>query len=453
MKKIHSFTESLTKVKHTTYELENGVKLFHAIYPSSIEYVLTVIIRAGSSFENMNNVPYGTAHFLEHILAGNPNRYFKSKFDIDKFESGTKQDPEIFSNASTSKKYMYFYSYGNEKGSERINKRVISMLDYPPENIDKYIEKERNIILAEQSHDNKSEYDKYLQYSKFLYEGEENGFTHNEIGEPKDIKSITSENIKSFFKNQFKTENVLITVQSGKKLSKKDIKQIEELSKIFKSDGKKKYPKENLNSNKRIYHFKDNQVEGVSLSLLFPLDVDKNIDYHQRVLEHLSGSLIRKLSHDYLREKLGLIYSSYVSSNLELGFNRRILGYEVIMRPSNYSELLKNLYKMIEIEMYKFLDRKEGRVWFESTVSNFIFPRNNPYRSNYAQRKALPILDNGEVMELDKAVKEVLKINIDDVKKYQKKFFSNSILFWIESDTDGKVLVDELKRSKLYNRF
>jgi hypothetical protein len=108
---------------------------------------------------------------------------------------------------------------------------------------------------------------------------------------------------------------------------------------------------------------------------------------------------------------------------------------------------------MIEIEMYKFLDRKEGRVWFESTVSNFIFPRNNPYRSNYAQRKALPILDNGEVMELDKAVKEVLKINIDDVKKYQKKFFSNSILFWIESDTDGKVLVDELKRSKLYNRF
>lgn len=453
MKKLHSFTESLTKVKHTTYELQNSVKLFHAIYPSSIEYVITVIVRAGSSFENMNEVPHGTAHFLEHILSGNPNKYFKNKFEIDQFESGTKQDPEIFSNASTSRKYIYFYSYGNEKGSGRINRRVLSMIDYPLENIDKYIEKERNIILAEQSHDNKKEYDKYLQYSKFLYEGEDNGFTHNEIGEPKDIKKITSEDIKRYYNNQFKTENVLITVQSGKKLSKKEIQQIEEISKVFKVSKKKIYPKANLNTEKRIYHFKDNQVEGISLSILFPKDIDKRLDYRSEVLEHLTGSLIRKLSHDYLREELGLIYSSYLSNNLELSFNKRILGYEVVMQPKNYSSLLIHLNEMIEKKMYTFLDSKEGRVWFESTVSNFIFPRNNPYRSNYAERKGLPIIDNNEVMELDKAVKEVLNINIEDVKKYQQKFFSNKALFWIESDTDGKVLVEQLKSSKLFKRF
>jgi branched-subunit amino acid aminotransferase/4-amino-4-deoxychorismate lyase len=183
------------------------------------------------------------------------------------------------------------------------------------------------------------------------------------------------------------------------------------------------------------------------------LDINKTLDYRSEVLEYLIGSLIRKLSHDYLREDLGLIYSSYLSNNLELSFTNRILAYEVIMQPKNYPNLLTHLYEMIEKKIEKFLDSKEGRVWFESTVSNFIFPRNNTYKSNYAQRKGLPIIDNNEVMELDKAIKEALKIDIEDVKEFQKKFFANNALFWIESDTDGKVLVDELMSSKLYKRF
>ena len=107
MKKLQEFTDSLTKIKHSIYEFENGIQFLHAQNPSSIDYVLTVIVRAGSSFETIANVPHGTAHFLEHILSGNPNKLLKSKFEIDEFESGNKDEPEIYTNASTYQKYIY----------------------------------------------------------------------------------------------------------------------------------------------------------------------------------------------------------------------------------------------------------------------------------------------------------------------------------------------------------
>jgi predicted Zn-dependent peptidase len=453
MKKLYTFTDTLTKITHNIYELPNGIKLFHAKNPSSIEYVLTVAVRAGSAFENMNNIPHGTAHFLEHIISGNPNKLFKSKFEIDEFESGTREDPEIFSNASTSKKYMYFYGYGNEEGSKRINQRIHSVLDYPEENIGKYIEKERNIILAEQSHMNKNEFNKYLQFSKFLY-NDKNSFTHTIIGEKEDIEKITVEDITKYYKNQFTPENVLISIQSGRNLLPSEIEDIEKIAKIFDKESKeKKYPEANINLSKRIHHFKDNQIEGISLALLFPQEYKKSLDYNSEALEYLFRSLMRKISHDYLREKLGLIYSSHISSNFSLSFKERVIGYEVIMQPENFSKVLKSIEKMIESKIESFLKSKEGKVWFESAISSYIFPRNMPYKSNYAERKGLPIIEDAEVLELDKAVNTALKIDIDDISKYCKEFFDSTPLFWVESDTQGKKLTKTLEKSKLYNRF
>jgi predicted Zn-dependent peptidase len=453
MKKLYTFTDTLTKITHNIYELPNGIKLFHAKNPSSIEYVLTVAIRAGSAFENINNVPHGTAHFLEHIISGNPNKLFKSKFEIDEFESGTREDPEIYSNASTSKKYMYFYAYGNEEGSKRINQRIHSVLDYPEENIEKYIEKERNIIVAEQSHTNKKEFDKYLQFSKFLYNND-NSFTTTIIGEKEEIDSITTEDITKYYKNQFTPENVLITIQNGRNLLPNEIEDIERIAKIFKNKIKeKKYPEAYIDTTKRTHHFKDNQIEGVSLALLFPQEYKKSLDYNSEALEYLFRSLMRKISHDYLREKLGLIYSSHISSNFSLSFKERVIGYEIIMQPENFNKVLKSIDKMIESKIESFLKSKEGKVWFESAISSYIFPRNMPYKSNYAERKGLPIIEDAEVLELDKAVNTALKIDINDISKYCKEFFNNTPLFWIESASQGKKLIKTLEKSKLYNRF
>ena len=454
MKKLYTFTDTLTKIHHTIYQLDNGIKILHVKNPSSIEYVLTVIVKAGSTFENINNVPHGTAHFLEHILAGNPNKLLKTKFDIDEFESGTKEDPEIYSNAFTSAKYIHFYSYGNEDGLKRINQRIKSIVDYPLENIPKYIEKERKIILAEQSHMNKEEFDRNLQFSKFIYDNKENGFTHPLIGTKQDIKNITTRDIEKFFKNQFVSENTIITIQNGRELTTSEREEIEDIGDIFQQKKSKvQFQNPEIVKDKRAYHFTDNQIEGVSISLLFPQSHEKKIDYRNEVLEYLFRSVIRKISHDYLREKLGLIYSANIFNHSYLNFKERFVGYEVTMQSKNFTKTLKAIDTIIEDKLEHFLNSKEGRVWFESVISGYIFPRNIPYKTNYAEYKGLALIEGEEVFELDKAVNSALSITIKDVIKFSKEFFRTTPLFWLESDRKDDRYVKILKESKLYNRF
>ncbi|MCD4756458.1 insulinase family protein [bacterium] len=454
MKKIHQFTDSLTKIQHTTYQFNNGIKLMHALNPSSIDYALTVIVRAGSSFETTNNLPHGTAHFLEHIIAGNPNKLLKSKFEIDEFESGNKDEPEIFTNASTSQKYMYLYAFGNKEGSNRINLRIKSILDYPTQNISKYIEKERPIILAEQSHDNKDKHNRHLQFSKFLYDNKDNGFTHTVIGEKTDIQNITPQNLETFFKKQFAPENIIITLQTGQELLPSQKEGLQNIANIYpKPTNKAVSPQTHISTSKRIRHFKDEQIEGVSVIILMTLPFRNKIDYKAQALEFLFRSLMRKVSRGILREKLGLIYSTSISNHVDSSFKQRVVGYEVISQPKNFEKVLTAVNNLIEKDLKEFLNSEEGEVWFQSRISTYIFPRTIPYKTSYAERKGRALIEGKELFELDKAVVQALKVNTNDLYEFTKEFFSNTPLFWIESDTDGKKLTEKLKSSKLYNRF
>ncbi|MCD4811742.1 insulinase family protein [bacterium] len=454
MKKIHQFTDSLTKIQHTTYQFNNGIKLMHALHPSSTDYVLTVIIRAGSTFETTLNLPHGTAHFLEHMIAGNPNKLLKTKFEIDEFESGNKDEPAIFANASTSQKYMYLYAYGNQDGSSRINLRIKSMLDYPIENITKYIEKERQIILAEQSHTNKNKHDRHYQFSKFLYDNKNNGFTHTILGEKKDIETIQPQHLQTFFQTQFVPENILITLQTGQELLPSHKEEIENIVNIYNQTPKEiQTPHTPITTDKRINHFQDEQIEGIYLAILMTIKRKDKLDYKAQGLEYLFRSLMRKISHDTLREELGLIYSAHMSSKFGSSFSQRVVGYEVSTQPKNFEKVLSAVNNLLEKDLKKFLDSKEGKIWFQSRVSTYIFPRTIPYKSSYAEQKGVALIENRDIFEFNKARKEALKITLDDVYNFSKEFFSNTPLFWIESDTDGKKLIEKLKESKLYKRF
>jgi hypothetical protein len=123
------------------------------------------------------------------------------------------------------------------------------------------------------------------------------------------------------------------------------------------------------------------------------------------------------------------------------------------MQPSNFSKVLKAVEKMIGKKIKSFLKSKQGEIWFESAISAYIFPRNIPYKTNYAERKGLPLIEDAEVLQLDKAVQAALKIDIDDVIVFVQDFFKKEPLFWLESDSEGNEFVDTLKQSKLYNRF
>jgi hypothetical protein len=72
---------------------------------------------------------------------------------------------------------------------------------------------------------------------------------------------------------------------------------------------------------------------------------------------------------------------------------------------------------------------------------------------DYAEKKGLALIEDAEVLQLDRAVNEALRIDIEDVEEFSKQFFKTKPLFWIESDTEGEDLIEGLKDSKLYNTF
>jgi predicted Zn-dependent peptidase len=159
------------------------------------------------------------------------------------------------------------------------------------------------------------------------------------------------------------------------------------------------------------------------------------------------------VSHDYLREELGLIYSSKIFTDFYLNFREMVIGYEMSIEPKNFNKTLTALNNVIDKKLKEFLNSKEGKIWFESLISSYIFPQNLPYQTNYAELKALPLIEDCEVFEMDKAVEKALTINIEDVLEYSNKFFSQTPIFWIESDRKDDKYIKILKQSKLYNRF
>lgn len=158
MKLKYKFKNKYHNITYKVYETENGIKVLHLDNPATVEFDFSILFKAGTSFEEKENVPHGTAHFLEHMLL-NPNKTFKTKEEINKFEQGNKTRPAVNTNANTTRKNIYITSNSNQKGYMRSLERVESILEFPKRKFALQMEKERGIILAEKSRKLKKEKD------------------------------------------------------------------------------------------------------------------------------------------------------------------------------------------------------------------------------------------------------------------------------------------------------
>ncbi len=168
MKIIKKWVDTNEKTTNYRYSLDNGMEFVHAVNPRSRECNFSVVVSGGMAFEEEIGVPQGTAHFLEHIIFGNPNNFLKTKDKFDSFTFGTKYRPGFSSNATTTRQYVYFYGHGNRKASKRILKYIYAVMNYPKKRIGGFIEKERNIILGELERMYKEDKDSGLEYDKLF---------------------------------------------------------------------------------------------------------------------------------------------------------------------------------------------------------------------------------------------------------------------------------------------
>ena len=452
MKLLQEFRSEKNNITHKLYELDSGVRFLHLVNPATVDTDFAIIVKAGAMYEEELDVPRGTAHFLEHMLL-NPNSTFPTLEDIIKFEQGNKSKPGLQVNAHTDSKNITFTGHCNEEGLERLLERIESEFKFSLEMIEKQIEKERGIILAEKSRDLKRGDDEYMCFMEFLFKDKYPELTTDLIGEVSDIRKITAEDLEKHFQERFTKENTVIALQSGKDISKTTEKKITEISELFKAGERKDFREIDIPATYEVGAFQDKRANGITITLDYLLPQKEKIDYKDWAYQIIIKSLFYKLTFDILREKKSLIYGLRTWSYRQYFYGYSNLSFELTTEKEKVEEMLEEFDEIIHDEAFEFLDSEQGKDWYEDGMSQHLYPRTQRFQNRLADHLALPLLEDSEVFN-DNKYKEVFEeITLDDIKKYYKKFIQIPPRIWIKSDMNKNEMLEIIKDSPFEGRY
>lgn len=452
MKLKTEFKNKYNKIHYRIYELDNGIPVVHLQNPTTIDFDFSIVVKAGSYYESKESVPKGTAHFLEHMFF-NPNTYYKTRSSFEKFEAGDRESPRIYVNAVTTRKNIYLTGHSNHKGALRVVERVANLVDFPKGKFDKYIEKERNIILAEKKGQKKQGRNPMEESVKFLLEDSYPELVNNPVGEIEEIKKIALDDLHKYFVKRFTTGNTVFAIQENIDPSASLEKKLEKISKRFVNQKPNSFPKLKLENKFKIGIFYDDTLSGINTYLFYFEKEGKEFDYKHVAVKDISYELINRLAFDILREKKGLIYdfSAFESRTYTFGYN--VQGVKFVSDLEKFSETLESFYIILKGEIFKFLDSKEGKDWVLDILSTFIYPRTVPYDFKLTEDVSSTYLERGELFNNNLYVKGARGVKVEDVKKFLKKRFKTPPHIWLESEEEGKKLERIVKDSSFGKRF
>ena len=437
------------------YQLPKGTKLIHTIDPKTADTIIRAFFKAGALYEEQHGVPSGTSHFLEHIIGGNPNSKFKTKSAIDNYVYGDASRPSIINNAWTSRFLHGYWAYTNSQGESRLADYMKYKLIYPIENIGKYIEKERKIILAERGEHPKISEDWYRQLLSFLFNGSTR-YSGYVLGEIESIKAITKEDIEKYYTKALIQPKLAFSLQSPTASINPQLlnalNSIESEYATTHSNGTYDI-EESFENSYQIDYFRDKKADSVSFFLFFFEKESLHIDYAKRAKNYLLQNLLSKLIFDILREKLGYIYSSRMITDSSLTQTYDLIGMNLKCTLGNLTKALDQLYKIVFIEAQKFLISKNGVRWLNDIISSYLFPNTYEFDRSYAFIKASTLLHGHEIADFEKEKKSVAETTTDDIIIEMQRIFKIPMRVFITSDLDEKTVIQAYKKSHLHNHF
>ncbi|HRI05785.1 MAG TPA: insulinase family protein [Candidatus Dojkabacteria bacterium] len=454
MKILKTWKDERYGAQNTIYKLPNGTKLFHSIDPKTVDSTFTIYTKGGGLYENSIGTTNGTAHFLEHVLATNPNRHFKTRKQIEAYEFGTRAYPKIHSNAWTSRFGIAFHASTHYKGEYRAIKRVFSMLDSDPDTFGKYIEKERKIILAELGQKDKPEKNAFLNYLDFVFGHLTEDYRKYVLGTEEDIKKISEEDLKTHYERIMSQDSVILALQSPSEISPKSRKIIDNIDKFFaarKNPPLQPIPNEDMQNQFKYKHFRDEKAANISIEIdTFSPNTLKQ-DYRGRALRVFSFEMIHYILFQELREKKGYIYSSnpfYVNSLLNA---YSLKGTYFSTNIENFKKAVDEYQKIVSKRVHTFAKSKLGIKWLESQISGVIYPSTSEYNDDYASTHASKYLDGYELSDFEKFKKAVMSIKVEDILSYiQDEILNKPSVIWITSDREDQEIERIFKQTLLY---
>ncbi len=436
-------------------ETPGGTNVVVVVNPLTYEFNFNAVIAGGGAYEMQLGVPIGTAHFLEHTLASNPNKIFKTYHELDEDSFGTKYKAGYNANAATGRENLYFYAHGNVKAASRILKFIYAQLDFPDKNIGKYLEKEKKIIKAEIDRKEKEEESNLVQFERFFWKEKFPEFTEYLIGTHETVESIQSSDLKKFKEAIMHKDRTTITIQTNKFPDEKLTKQINKFDKLFKNEPSLLIKNKNkLNPLFKYSHFKEIKNKGVFFSINYFYQLPKTVNYRQDRLYVLLNSLFWKICQEYLREEKSLIYGAgTINTTLFLDFKDR--GITINCNQENLLEVLDETHYVLNSYYKKFLKSPKGKKWFNGIISEYVFKTNENIDASKAEGIGIDLLEGNPYYNFDfrKSKKAMLELSTEDLAKFFGEFMKTPPGFWFTSAYEDEEILGIFEKSKFYKQW
>jgi len=450
------------RVETKYYKLDSGLIIIQTTDSQTVETNVDIAFKSGSYFERELNVPDGTAHFLEHILAGNPNATYKTRKKFERLYLGDRNKPFYSRNAFTNYYVINFFAEGHEKAKFRIFDDLIAQISMPHELFSKYIERERAIIKAEISKKENIEMDGNLAFDKFFYGNIYPDFAKRIIGTFDTVDAITVEDLSTFYTKTFRSDDCFVAITSSdKNLDKRILNKIKKLDSHLLSlknteKPKLQIPYKTLPNKFRFGHFTEPTMEGVFMSINFFMDIEtpKTFDIKEDRLTTLFRAIAHRVMHEELREDKNIVYG-FERINRRDTLHHIVKGLNFTFEYQNIDEVLETTYDVYYKKIEEFLNSKQGKEWLDNQISFYIFRTDDSISRDFTYGDGFDMIFDLYIDYNYKKAQEVMKkITIEDVRNYYKKTMKNHIpSLWFNSKYKQDKILKKVMNSKFYKNL
>lgn len=389
-------------------KLQNGISvaLEEIAYVRSISFGIWV--KNGSRNERAEE--NGVSHFIEHMMfKGTENRTAKQIAQAMDAVGG-----QI--NAYTTKEYTCYHTRVLDEHFGRALDVMSDMLLRSSFD-QKDVEKERNVIIEEIN----------------MYEDAPEELVHDALqdtiwrntplgvpilGTAKTISTFTSESIRTYFEQNYHTENIVLSVAGNFKTEE----MLEMLNKSL-GDWHPRCPLQQYNA-KAMYQtaqvVRQKDVEQVQTCIAFPaLEREHPMKYALGVFNTIFGGGMSSRLFQKIREENGLTYSiySYTTSFADTG----LFSITGAMNPNQMERVYELVAKEIADVKKNLLPQDLVDITKEQLISNFIIGTESTLNRMTSAGSAL--LLRGKVQETQEVIDKLSEVRAEDILELTQMIF------------------------------
>ncbi len=395
-------------MQYKVKKLDNNLRIATYNMPYVDSVAVSIWVKTGSRREN--EVNSGISHFLEH-MAFKGTKTKTAKQIAESFDDiGSKV------NAFTSREATCYHAKVLKENLNTVCEILADILQnstFPEEEL----EKEREVILQEIAMTNDTPDD--IIFDHF----QETAFPNQPIGRPilgriKNVKSITSQDLKNYVANEYRTGNIVISF-AGK------ITEDESLNLAQKYFGNfpigEEHTFESAKYEGGLFH-KQKDLEQVHMVLGFDSASYNDKDFYTiNILASILGGGMSSKLFQKIREEMGLVYSiySFLSANSDSGVFNIYAG----TTPENAQTVIKTTTEEL-LKATKNITSEE----LKRAISQYKASILMSMESNYSMSRKMgsDLLCFGKIKTKEEILDELNSINIHVLHNSMERTLSKS---------------------------